>query len=395
MVWVLLLVIGLISYGSLYPFGFVVPSEGVSWIDLAGSMLVDRSSRGDIFQNVMLFVPYGACAVLSFDARRPAAVRIGVTVVTGLAIAFALQVGQVFLPQRTASLADVGWNGVGLGLGAAAGIAASRLAGPGRAGRLGRLGDARLGTALVPAGLIGLWVAVRLFPFVPSIDLQMIKDNLKPLLLRPEVTFFGTFENLVGWLLALSFWRDVSGDARADRAALPVIAAVLAVQPIIVSNPLRAHEVLGALLAMAAWWGWLADRPRRAEGLATLLLCLLLLQGLSPLQLRAEPAPFGWVPFIGSFGGSIMANMLAMTSKVFFYGAAVRVLAACGAHTLAAALAVAVLLFLIELAQTNIGTRTPEITDPVLALLIGIGFRLVDPANGTVHRALTPAAPGR
>lgn len=383
MLWVLLLIIALISYGSLYPFNFTDPPGGASWVHLVHGMAIGGSSRGDILQNIVLFVPYGACAMLGFGTRWPLAARIGGAAMAGLALAVALQVGQVFLPQRTASLVDVAWNAIGIGLGMAAGLVAVRIVGP---DRLARAGDGRPAPAIVPAALIGLWVALRLFPFVPSIDFQLIKDNLKPLLLRPDLSPFGLFENTVGWLLALSLWRDVSGDRRNDALALPAIAGVLAVQPVIVGNPLRAYEVVGALLAVALWRWWLAGRPRREEAIATLLFCLLLLQGLTPLAFRAEPAAFGWIPFIGALGGSIMANVLAMMDKVFFYGVAIWMLAACGAHRLAAALVVAVLLFAIELAQTLIATRTPEITDPLLALILGLAFWLVSPAGTAATR---------
>jgi VanZ family protein len=60
-----------------------------------------------------------------------------------------------------------------------------------------------------------------------------------------------------------------------------------------------------------------------------------------------------------------------LIEKIFYYGTAIWLLRAAGAGLARSVSVVAVVLASIEIAQIHLPGRTPEITDPILAVLIG------------------------
>jgi len=176
----LLIVAALIVYGSLYPFEFALANADSRALHRLLTIDPLGTSRSDILANVALFVPFGLVGVTAVSGRGLRPVRILLVLLFGLALAVALQIVQLFIPSRVPTLTDVVWNGLGLALGALAAtlpVVRRLLQGLERAPRLS-----------VPVLLIGAWIAYRLAPFAPSIDVQVIKDSLKPLLLTPRLT---------------------------------------------------------------------------------------------------------------------------------------------------------------------------------------------------------------
>ena len=116
--------LGLIVYGSLYPFDFSLTAMGN--VDI-GHFLADWrlfSSRGDLLGNVGLFLPYGFFGMLAVRAEQSRSARFVALAVFGLFAAAWLQFMQLALPSRDAALGDVIWNAVGMSLGAAAALRA-------------------------------------------------------------------------------------------------------------------------------------------------------------------------------------------------------------------------------------------------------------------------------
>jgi VanZ family protein len=356
----LLTAAALIAYGSLYPFNFDLAAYGAGEIHRLLTVDPLGTTRGDILGNVVLFAPLG---LLGAAVRAGGGtMRVLSVLLLGLAFAAALQVAQLFLPSRVPTLTDVVWNGLGLALGAAAtAVPLVR--------RLLQNLERNLGTS-VPGLLIAAWLGYRLAPFVPSVDFQLVKDSLKPLLLRPQLSALGVFHDFVAWSIVLHLWASVRRVGARDRLALLLIAGVLAAEVFILDNTVSASNVAGAFLAVVVWWLALHRVPARASGLAALLLALLVLQGLAPFDLRAAPASFHWVPFAGALGGNMMTAVISLLEKLFLYGSLIWLLLENRAGWTRAALATAGTLALIEAAQTRFAGHTPEITDPLLAVLL-------------------------
>lgn len=116
-----------------------------------------------------------------------------------------------------------------------------------------------------PLLLVGCWMACRLVPFVPSIDWGGIKHGLKPLLLHPVFSFVNIFRNFVAW----SVVAHLCSSSRAR--PLPIgyfavmILGVFGAQVLIVNRVVTLPNVLGAFTALIVWWGALRNSQKRLE----------------------------------------------------------------------------------------------------------------------------------
>lgn len=355
-------VIGLlIIYGSLYPFNFHAAPTG-SWAAFFASWRA-YTGRGDALSNILLFAPFGYFGVLAYGRK---AWLIAAT----LLLAVGVQVLQVYLPGRDANLQDVFWNILGVGLGAGLTLLPWL--------RFSTAGDVRDRGAHVALLLIGCWLAYRLMPFVPSIDWQLWKDSLKPLLLYPRLSPMGLLHDAVAWAVVACLWPQVCRYRRgAGLWLLLLVAGVFALEVVIVKNSVSANNVLGALLGMGLWTLWLGRGHSGRLALALLLMLSLLLSGLAPFQWRVVPGDFYWLPFHGFLAGSMMINISVVFEKGFFYGALILLLQQeSGRFRLAVATAF-LLTLAIEIGQLFVYRHTAEITDPLLVLLIAMALKAV------------------
>lgn len=111
---------------------------------------------------------------------------------------------------------------------------------------------------------------------------------------------------------------------------------------------------------------------RHRKGIALVLIGLAtVIRGLAPFHLTSEPLAFSWVPFESVLQGQWQYAASVLVEKVFFYGALIWCLQWNGRALLRSTLITAVLLAVIETVQIYLPGRTPEITDPVLAIFIG------------------------
>ena len=167
----LTLIILLISYGSLYPFDFQFNAHsGEAFIDMLWTGTIKHHSFSDNLGNIALFLPFGV--LLAVKKQIEPTSSIPLWLVLGLTLAAALQIFQLFIPSRDPSLRDVVWNTAGM------------LAGF-FVGKLG-FGNHYLQKTSQPAItlewlLIGSWLSYQLLPFVPTMDIGLIWDNLKKL----------------------------------------------------------------------------------------------------------------------------------------------------------------------------------------------------------------------
>ncbi len=354
----LFLVAALIVYGSCFPFELRADPVGPEeWGRFATSWF-DSTSRGDALGNVALFVPYGFVGMFAFAGRR----RFWITFASGFVLASAVQMLQLFLAERVATFIDVFFNMVGLIAGALLAVYRPRRF------RIAFAPDQR-----VAIGLIGLWILARLMPLVPSIDFQLIKDSLKPLLLHPEIHWSKIAEGCLGWLVVAHLWQGLHARVWTERYLPLLMAAVFAGEVVVVANVVSASSVIGAATALLVWWtGLRTVRPvGRASLLAMLLAALVVVRGWAPFEVREQAAAFEWLPFADALRGSMVINATAWIEKLFWFGSLAWLLKERGMGLRLATGLAALLALAVEIGQIRFAHHTPAITDPLLALLAG------------------------
>jgi len=373
-----IIIVFAIAYGSLYPFDFRFGELDGGTFDTFLRSWRAQSGRGDLLGNVILFVPFGLIGTITTKDWRQAFWRAILVFLAAAVFAVGLQFAQLYLPSRTAALNDVFWNLLGTAVGCLGGFVLSKYV-----RRWLREGQ---GLQLVPVVLLGCWAALRLNPFVPSIDFQAIKNSLKPLLLHPEMSAVGIVVNAASWLLAAFMLQRLGVQRLFGLKLASIIIATLALEVLIVDNVVTGSNVLGAAIAWILALIILAPGRPAPVFLAMLVIAALVFQGLGPFVLRPETATFGWVPFSGFLSGSMHHNTLVIVEKTFLYGGLIYLLHSVGLDWVRGSLVTAVILTSIEIAQLFVAHHTPEITDPIFAMLLGAGMMALE---------RTPKVPGQ
>lgn len=370
MAFLLALVTALILYGTLYPFNFLAGAHPGSVIALLTASLDVRSGRGDILSNVILFLPFGFFAMQAWLARAPRLARLIVVVVAGAALSFGIEYAQTFLPQRTPSLYDVALNTFGTFAGAVAGWVDWRES-------FAKARAANRPLVIFPFVLLAAWLGYRLFPYVPTLDLQHVKDALKPLFSTGLISL-DVLRHFIVTLVIGRLVQAVTTPGRALLAMMLITLGVIAAKPFILTKVILPSETAGVVAGVAVWVVLLSRLSWRTAIVALLLAVQIVIQGVTPFVVRAEPVMISFIPFIGFESGSMSVNLQSFFEKVFLYGALVWLLGASSRSLVFSVTASAALLTAIELVQMFLAGRVSEITDPLLAILLGLALYALD-----------------
>lgn len=383
--WLTLAMVVLILYGSLFPFRFSALGD-LEVHRLFANLHFARASRGDVVANLLLYMPLGLCLMLAWPGSWGRLKALLWTIVPGSLLSLTVELLQVYASSRVSSLTDLSLNVAGTAAGALLAMLYVAL------GSTIRVPGAAAGRPdPIPLGLLALWLAYRLAPFVPTIDWQKYKDALKPLLIDPDLTAPNVFRFAVGWLVAGYAVRRVWRREYSLHALAVIVCAVLFGRVVIVGKTLSADEIAALLICIpcAAVLTMLPDR-RRALVLVMLLAAVITVEGLRPFTLLDRPHSFSWVPFMSSLSDNLEVNYSVLLEKCFWYFALTWLLVRRGFHVGSATLVTVTLLAAIEAVQAWIPGRSAEITDPLLAVCGGILLALAPPRD-TGPRVAVPA----
>jgi VanZ family protein len=368
----LLLVIALILYGSLYPWHF-------HWHSAAGNPLVillhswswrwDRFAVRDAAANVLFYIPLGAVAFLTLARRRPRMAALAGAVLLGAALSASIEMLQIYVPGRYCSLVDLATNTVGAALGAVAALAYRR--------QLERKWVRRRAPGMSPPLLLlAFWLGHQLFPFIPILHPKLLLSGLAALINAPSISGVDVWANAAEWLAAAVALEVILRGFPAPAAGglswrwLGISMLCLPLRTVITGRTLSLEAVLGAALALLLWRAAPA-RWRRPAALWALAGAIVLRE-LAPFHFAHRMAPFSWIPFAATLESNREAGMVILLRKAYDYGAVVWLLHLAGWRYARAAALVAAVLAVFEGAQRYLPGRTPEITDPLLALLMAL-----------------------
>jgi len=361
--WIAFIVLA--TLGSIYPFDFQAAELNLVTIGEFLRTCCRMSSRGDILGNTILFVPIGFTGTLVTRSESSASRRFLFVCFVGAIVALALQVMQIFLPSRDENLQDVIWNVFGTAGGAALASLIGVFSSPSE--------GSRTDVSLVPLTLVATWLFYRLIPFVPSLDLQLIKDSLKPVM-QLRLAPVSIIHDVTAWVVIAYLLRHAQRGARLDKHLPVLIITVFCLEVLIVDNSINLANVVGAILAVLLWWGVLRHIRRQEHVLVILLLFTLAVMGLAPFDFRTDPVPFNWFPFHGFLGGSMYLNTQSAAEKVFLYGSLVFLLWRTNFSVFGSIFFAFSFVAIVEFAQMYFAGHTPEITDPLLVIFAAIAL---------------------
>ena len=365
---VLGIVVALILYGSLYPWQFFARNYGRSplWILLhAWPSAIDRYQIWDVAVNITLYVPLGIFGFLAVSSRAPRLMRVLAPVALAVVLSASIEMLQLFDDSRSCSAADLVSNVTG----AAAGIVAGAV----YRVRLQRFLEAEGPASLLrPSGallLLSCWLAYQLFPLFPvwgRTNLFHRLAALKTMAVSPVATLVVFAE----WLAVACLLDHIR--KKRTSGFLALLLFVVPARLILASRTLTWADIAGAVAAYAAWLYLPRIWVRRSAPF--LLTGAVALGELAPFHFAAGhiARPFAWVPFRGLVLSTWQYGFVVLFRKSFWYGSGLWLWRSSGCSLAWTTMAAAVALFLLERAQIYLPGRTPEITDAVLAVLMGV-----------------------
>jgi VanZ family protein len=361
----------IIAYGSLYPFEFSLPKAGPGPVQALLRTWANTPGRGDFLANVLLYIPLGFFAVLTPGQRYTAIYRCLGALLLGILLSISMELAQYYDVGRDTQATDIYANVAGTVLGATFGVV---VGGSFRWPLVDQIAANR-----VPALILSAWVAYRLYPFVPTIDLHKYWDTLKPVILTPNLSAYDLFRHSAIWLIVYALVAKIGGAALSPWLLLPLFAgAVLFSKILIITTTLSLAELAGAIVAYVIWA--MFRRSQRAYLVIAIAMfsATVVAQRLEPFQFTAQSVPFGWIPFRSFMHGSVEIDVLAFLEKFFHYGGWIWLLMEARVSRRAAAALVAGILFATSVAETYLPHRSGEVTDAVMALAIAGVFALMN-----------------
>lgn len=356
---ILLVIALLIIYGSLYPGSFSQPEPGV--LENFFSDWRWMTSLSDMLGNVALFIPFGLASGLVTGAGRDVTVRMLGLFVLGLLLAFILQLAQVWLPTRSAALADVVWNMAGMLLGAVAALLMRKYL---RASVLPSF-DSKL---IVPSAILVLWLLTELLPLVPTLDLQKFKDAIKPLLLQPDFSLSGLIAHAAGIVVAGAAVSVLSKKPLIWLTILMLV--VLAGKVAIIRLVLDATVISGLLTGYLIYIFLLRQNARKLFDVSFWVLLLAwTIERVTPFIVASDGA-MNLIPFATMLEGSMQTNVTGLSQSLFIYTALLWLGQEMGGNLRGIAAGTIAWSILLELTQMILLGRTADITEPLLVLLV-------------------------
>jgi len=383
----LLLIVAVIAYGSLYPWNFEFTSAAGNPVRILLHGWSGEWSRyvlRDIILNVVIYMPLGLVAVLALRRRRSRSLAAAAAIAFGFLLSVSMELLQVYVPGRDSSLLDVLTNTLGTAAGAGCAICFE--------GRIRRLMERRPGQFRAAATLLLLvWAVSELYPLFPEIGRAHLRQELTLLFRFRGFSVVETCANAAEWFAA-----GLALDAlfaRMRTFGLAIAMLCIPAQLFIAGRSLTVAEIAGASLALALWH--FVRRDSRARCCAWMLGSAILLRQFQPFYFLAVPQPFSWIPFAATLESSRDAATAIITRKAFDYGALIWALRCTGEPFVRAGLAVAAALAVTEAIQTYLPGRSPEITDPLLALLMMVVLRAMSPSAGKTAGSTAGKTAGR
>ena len=291
----------LLIYASLYPFAGW-HTEGIDPFGFLTGGWPAVAPRVDNYVNVLAYLPLGLLLALCLHARTRFAIRVIVATLAGIALSFAMEYLQQYLPGRIASQADLATNACGTLMGA---LFSSFFDNKQMIGRtLARWRERWVKPG--PQFSLGLtvllaWALSQWLPGLPSFSVAALREGLAPAwhtahdLSRFEVLQWARYALYLSGLALLA--KTLTNPGRPALAAFFMfIAVVFGYKAAVMDRHLSLEAIAGALTAMGLAGAWVGLRVKAVAAVGAIfifggLLCAHFFPGSRDPQYLSNWAP--------------------------------------------------------------------------------------------------------
>jgi VanZ family protein len=330
-----------------------------------------RRFVADVIINVAIYIPMGMSAFLAFRRFRHTG-----PIVLGAVLSGSIEMAQLFTPGRRCSTLDLLNNIAGSAAGVLAGMLFERIAGPVRKG-------AAEFRAPDPSALASVfcWAASLVFPFFPVMNLADWDHKLAVFAQGPAFASIPLISAAANWVAVAYMIRAMR--VRRIRLWLAFSLLLIPIQFAIATRQPMPADLIGAVAGIVLFLVT-ENIPSGISFAAWAFIGVLTVRGLAPFHWDVHGQSFTWIPFGGFLNSEWQYGIQLILQKTFSYGAAIWMLRRAAMRWLAAIFIVCAVLAAIEVIQIHLPGRTAETTDPLLALLAGLGLRVLERPARTV-----------
>lgn len=357
---IFLVVTVVIVYNMLYPFQWYDrPGDAVGPVAFLLSTIGDVNKAGNL-PAILMFVPFGFLAIFAMPLGLSGQTRVAAALGAAGLLNVWIELARYQDTGHTTTMGHVYASVIGAGIGAAMALLAQH-----RRWSLMR----SLGVERVELILLIMWAGDRLYPYVPVANPHSAQEIVAPLLVPVLSNPLGTAQAALRWLMVAYLAETLGGWRWAQLFGLFVLGE-FAGRVLIAGRELSQPDMLGAAVAFAVWL------VLRHVAFGRLLLvaaftALVVVARLAPFDFVGLPHGFGWLPFQSMINGSTAQWVRGIFSDAFLYGGLIWLLTRLRLTFAAATALTALLVLLIAAAQCWTSGPPGEITDAVIAALIG------------------------
>jgi len=373
MPWLILGVIAVIAFGSLYPFSFDWNVAHPNLFTAFQELTWAHASHTDQLRNVLMYLPLGFCLLIWLRLTFSTTWSILLSCVIGALLSLCIEVAQVYV-QRVPSFLDASLNSVGTLLGAIVGLSWGALTNwiklPENV--KSQSGDRN---ALL---LVVMWIIWRLLDMSFHISLAHLKMALHPLL-HIEISWLLVLRYLLLWSIVSLATLSYASRQRGSEALLAVIAIVVITRILFVSPLFDSSELLALLLLLPALI--VIHALRWVPATIVVLLALLTLytyDHVLPLTVGTFHFNFDFVPFVTWAKTGFSVDWSMLLHMLFVFTAMIWLLKESSLSLRTSVILVVAMLLGIEVLHLWQLERSGSITRPSIALCIGLLMMAID-----------------
>jgi len=352
----LLIIMILIAYGSLYPLEFQAPPDFSVQVEKLTDFRFWKSGISDAIANIFLFIPFGMALLYVLNDRSLKTI-LGLLALT-FVYAYFIQFCQIWTPERIPYGGDAMWNLVG--------------------SFFGIMIFATSGNVFKSINIVGGWnrnlplivvacfIIIDLQPFIPTFDMDTIKNNLKAVMTSQGLSTIEVLSHTLFYFIPLTLWQFYLRDTNGPLKALFLLFAVISSQLFIVDSGINNNTIIGAVIALFA-----SGILKNSVTTKTLLYCvtaLIIFNALNTFEYRGSVA-FNWIPFKPALSGNTLVNIFAMLEKSLFYCLFFYLSSREKIKHSQATIILSLIVFTLEVVQRDIKGVTPDITENIVVLL--------------------------
>jgi hypothetical protein len=236
-------------------------------------------------------------------------------------------------------------------------------------------GPFRARPAVIPLGLVLLWLAADFAPYVPRLHLEQINAALDGFW-QQSWSWRHVMVTYGAWCLITECLRQMLRLSQALLGSLTLLGATIGARLVVISQHLAPQEIAAwaaVSVTVAITIGQRNETRMRLMAYAGLL--ALLANELLPWRLSSIAQEFSWVPFSGSLLGD--RNYQPLLVKIFLYSALLWCLLIRSRNYWRTVSLLLLGVAAIEIAQIWMPNQRPELTDILLVATAGAAFWLL------------------